>query len=111
MSNLINKEHSNNLRDKYTKVKIPGPKNINSQNIEEYLNSEDNGNSEGKDYIYSSSAGSNIDKNDFLLNDQGIKMEPFFTTAPPNVNLNDNRHLSMHQGGRDYNIKKTRRGK
>ena len=102
-----NQEHSTSLRDDYETVRIPGVKNINFQNIEEYLNSEDNnGNSEGKDYIYSSSAGSKIDKNDFLLNDQGIKMEPFFTRAPPNIDLNDNRHLSRHQGGQDYNIKK-----
>ena len=31
-------EHSNSLRDKYETLRIPGVKNINSENIEEYLN-------------------------------------------------------------------------
>ena len=102
-----NQEHSSSLRDNYENVRIPGVKNITYQNIEEYLNSDDNmNNSEGKEYIYSSSAGSKIDKNNFLVNDQGIKIEPFFTKAPPNLNLNDNKHLSRHQGGSDYRIQK-----
>lgn len=102
-----NEEHSTSLRDNYGTVRIPGVKNVTYQNIEEYLNSGDNmSNSEGKEFIYSSSAGAKIDKNNFLVNDQGIKVEPFFSRAPPNIDLNDNRHLSRHQGGQDYNIKK-----
>jgi hypothetical protein len=104
-----NKEskHPHNLYDDFKTVQIPGAKNINYQNIQDYLNSDDNNeNSEGKEYIYSNSTGSKINKDNFLVNDQGIKIEPFFTKAPPNVDLNDNRHLSRHQGGKDYRIQK-----
>ena len=94
------------MRDNYNTVRIPGVKNITYQNIEDYLNQGDNNNTEGKEYIHSSSAGAKIDKNEFLMNDQGIKVEPFFTKAPPNIDLNDNRHLSRHQGGSDYRIQK-----
>ena len=99
-------EHSTSLYNEYKTTQIPGVKNINFQNIQDYLNSEDNDNNEGKEYIYSSSAGAKIGRTDFLVNDQGIKIEPFFTKAPPNINLNDNRHLSRHQGGKDYKIQK-----
>ena len=50
----------------------------------------------------SSLSGSQIDKNDFLVNDQGIKVEPFFGKSPPNVNYRENRSLSNHQGGNPY---------
>ena len=35
-------------------------------------------------------SGNEISKADFLVNDQGIKVEPFFSGTPPNVNLDDN---------------------
>uniref|UniRef100_A0A6C0C7M6 Uncharacterized protein n=1 Tax=viral metagenome TaxID=1070528 RepID=A0A6C0C7M6_9ZZZZ len=98
-------EHSNSLYDNYKTVKIPGVKNITYENIDDYLNSEDNDNSDGE-FIYSNSAGAKINKDNFLVNDQGIKLEPFFSKAPPNIDLNDNRHLSRHQGGSDYIIQK-----
>mgnify|MGYP001376810864 CR=1 FL=1 len=44
--------------------------------------------------------GNPIDKNNFLVNDQGIKVEPFFSgEGPPSINFNDTRILSQHQGG------------
>ena len=46
-------EHSTSLYDEYKTTQIPGVKNINFQNIQDYLNSEDNDNNEGKEYIYS----------------------------------------------------------
>jgi len=99
-------EHSNSLYDEYKTTKIPGVKNINYQNIGEYLNMEDNDNNEGKEYIHSGISEAKIDRGDFLVNDQGIKIEPFFTKAPPNVDLTDNQHLSRHQGYTGFKIKK-----
>ena len=99
-------EHSTSLYDNYKNTTIPGVKNINYQNIADYLNLEDNQNTEGKEYIHSGIANAQIDKNDFLVNDQGIKLEPFFNKAPPNINLTENRHLSRHQGHSGYGIKK-----
>ena len=47
-----------------------------------------------------SMSGSQISKNDFLVNDQGIKMEPFFSgSGPRNHNLKENHALERSQGG------------
>ena len=44
-------------------------------------------------------SGNNISKTDFLVNDQGIKIEPFFSGSPPNINLDDNPQMTRHFGG------------
>jgi hypothetical protein len=44
-------------------------------------------------------SGASLSRDDFLVNDQGIKIEPFFSGSPPNVNYDDNASLTMHQGG------------
>ena len=33
------------------------------------------------------------------MNDQGIKIEPFFSGTPPNINLDDNPSMKRHFGG------------
>ena len=45
-------------------------------------------------------SGVEIPKEVFLVNDQGIKTEPFFSgSGPANINYDDNRALMNHQGG------------
>ena len=44
-------------------------------------------------------SGNEISKDDFLVNDQGIKIEPFFSGSPPNINLDDNPQMTRHFGG------------
>ena len=45
-------------------------------------------------------SGSEISKTDFLVNDQGIKVEPFFSgNGPANINYDENQSLMNHQGG------------
>lgn len=45
-------------------------------------------------------SGVEIPKEDFLVNDQGIKSEPFFSgSGPANINYDDNISLMNHQGG------------
>ena len=47
--------------------------------------------------------GNPISRKDFMKNDQGITMEPFFSgEGPPAVNFNDSRKLSSHQGSVEY---------
>ena len=47
-----------------------------------------------------SMSGTKISKKDFLVNDQGIKVEPFFSgSGPRNINFEENRALIDHQGG------------
>ena len=53
---------------------------------------------QNKDSINSIS-GAPIKKEDFLVNDQGIKIEPFFSKPIANVDLNDNIQLINSQGG------------
>jgi hypothetical protein len=45
-------------------------------------------------------SGTEITRDDFLVNDQGIKIEPFFSgTGPANINYDENQGLTNHQGG------------
>ena len=53
----------------------------------------------GTNDINSSMSGTAILKDDFLVNDQGIKIEPFFSGSPPNINYDENIQLERHQGG------------
>ncbi len=46
-----------------------------------------------------SMSGSSLSRDDFLVNDQGIKIEPFFSGSSANINLDDNVSLTRHQGG------------
>jgi len=102
-----NKQHAKNLYDNYSTTKIPGAKNMNYQNIKDYLIlDESDNNNENIEYIYSGSSGGKISKEDFLVNDQGIKIEPFFKKPPPNLNLNQNPKLSAHNGFSEFKLKK-----
>jgi hypothetical protein len=47
---------------------------------------------------YSTSAGGYINNDEFLTNDQGIKVAPFFKNQPSNINFDDPRKLNSHQG-------------
>jgi hypothetical protein len=49
-------------------------------------------------YTFSNSAGGFISNDDFLTNDQGIKVAPFFSSQAPNVNFDDSRQLERSQG-------------
>ena len=53
----------------------------------------------GTNDIDSTMSGTAISRDDFLVNDQGIKIEPFFSGSPPNVNYDENIQLERHQGG------------
>ena len=45
-------------------------------------------------------SGQTLDKDNFLINDQGIKVEPFFSgSGPPAINFNENRRFESHMGG------------
>ena len=56
---------------------------------------------------YSTAAGGYITKEEFMSNDQGVTMEPFFSHAPTPVNLDDPRQLNVHQGNDGFYKKKT----
>ena len=44
---------------------------------------------ENDDYLYSSSTGGKILKENFLVNDQGIKLSPYYKKAPANIKFDD----------------------
>ena len=52
------------------------------------------------DNYVESISGTRISKENFLKNDQDIKVEPFFSgSGPRNINFEENTQLQMHQGG------------
>lgn len=67
---------------------------LNLSNGRDTLKDENNNNND-----ILSISGNKISKDDFLINDQGIKIEPFFSGSPPNVNLDDNPQMTRHFGG------------
>lgn len=100
-------EYKKKIFENYNKSKIPGSNIVNYQNIDKYINKSTVDSTDDKDYIYSSVSGGKILKNDFLVNNQGIKVEPFFRKAPPNINYDDSRQLRLHQGNSEFKTKKT----
>ena len=60
-----------------------------------------------------SMSGTKISREEFLKDDQGKIVEPFFSgSGPPSINYNDNIHLDRHQGynRRNHNESKTELG-
>ena len=56
--------------------------------------------SNNSEYIWSESTQGYVKKDNFLINDQGIGVEPFFKgRSAPLIDLNDNKTLEGHQGG------------
>ena len=58
---------------------------------------------EPKSEVFLGLDGNPIDKDNFLVNDQGIKVEPYYRgDGPPSVDLTRNTGLDRHQGMSDY---------
>lgn len=91
--NEIENEVKEKVEESYKQSRDPQSNVISNQKIDDYNFKENL-----KDYTYSNATGGYINNEDFMSNDQGIKMEPFFSSAPTNVNLDDTRRLDMHQG-------------
>jgi hypothetical protein len=52
------------------------------------------------EFVYSEGMGGYVKKTDFLTNDQGIGVEPYFKgRSAPLIDLSDNKTLQIHQGG------------
>lgn len=54
------------------------------------------------EYTYSNAAGGYISVDNFKSDDRGVVMEPFFSSAPANVNIDDPRRLNQTQGGAEF---------
>ena len=92
----------------YDESRVPGSNILNYQNVDQYINKPIQESNNNEDYIYSNITGGKILKDDFLVNDQGIKVEPFFKgQGPANANLTENRRLDSHQGNNEYKNAKT----
>lgn len=88
---LVNKNHKLSMQGDSKVID-----QLNLSNGRDTLNNENNNNN-NNDIL--SISGDKISKGDFLINDQGIKIEPFFSGSPPNVNLDDNLQMTKHFGG------------
>jgi hypothetical protein len=92
----------------YDNSMVPGSKILNYQNVNQYVNNPVEDSNNNNDYIYSNIAGGKILKENFLVNDQGIKVEPFFSgQGPANTNIEDNRRLNSHQGNTEFKTIRT----
>jgi hypothetical protein len=106
--NIYNSEYSveaeNQLyelaKENFDKSHEEGSNVVNFQKLEPPL---DSSNDIVEDYMLSSATGARISVDDFLRNDQGIKVEPFFSgNSIPNVNIDDNSILNQSQGVNPY---------
>lgn len=62
----------------------------------------DSGTERFENYVFSNASGSYISDNNFMKNDQGIGMAPYFKgTVPINEGLDNSRTLNTHQGGNE----------
>lgn len=87
---LVNKNHSLSMKGDSKMIdslNLPGGRNTLKDTIM------------GNNNYIKSISGEEISKDDFLLNDQGVKVEPFFSRDSSPQNLNDNQSLINHQGG------------
>ena len=83
-----------NLVNQYNTIKNDPKQKLVQANDRDHMHKLHNEN-----YIDSLS-GSPISKSDFLINDQGIKVEPFFSgSGPRGINFEENTMLNRHQGG------------
>ena len=80
--------------DKFKKSQKQNPKIVNFQNLKPETEDETEN---FKNYTFSSASGTFIPQNSFMSNDQGVTVEPFFSNAPPNVNIDDPRRLNALQ--------------
>ena len=55
-----------------------------------------------EDYTYSNAAGGYLSVKEFQSDDRGITMEPFFSNAPANINIDEPRRLNQTQGGAEF---------
>jgi len=105
--NVYHSEHYNSVdsmvrnlaKDKFDKSHKEGTNIVNFQKVEKGGEDETEN---FQNYTYSSASGSYVPKESFMSNDQGIQIEPFFSSSPPNVNLDDTRALNANQGGNEY---------
>ena len=99
--NNVENEIQNKVEQNYQDSRDSSKNIVNNQKIDEF-NFKDN----LSNYTYSNAADGYIDNKEFITNDQGIVMEPFFNSAPTPINLEDSRRLDMHQGDSGFYKKK-----
>lgn len=89
-SELANSRFISTLEGKLIDDSLNKSRNILNNNV---------ANDDNRSNFVNSISGNIIPKDDFLRNDQNIKVEPFFSKAPTNINFDENIKLVAHQGG------------
>jgi hypothetical protein len=128
--NIYNSEHYNRVdqeirqlaKDNFEESQQKNPKIINTQKKDRIgsdlynppLSDDDNELEELKEdfnnFTYSNASGSYIANNNFMKNDQGIGLAPYFKgNAPTNEGIENSRTLNSHQGGNDAEFYRSRR--
>ena len=128
--NIYNSEHYNKVdeairqmaKDNFEESQQSNPKIINNQKQDRIgsdlynapITENDNELEELKEdfenYVFSNASGSYISNNNFMQNDQGIGLAPYFKgSAPTNEGLENARTLNTHQGGNDAEFHQSKR--
>jgi len=128
--NIYNSEHYNKVdgeirqlaKDNFEESQQRNPKVINHQKLDRIgsdlynppLNDNDNELEELKEnfknFTFSNASGSYMSRSNFMQNDQGIGLAPYFGgSAPTNEGLENSRSLTMHQGGNDAEFHTSKR--
>jgi len=128
--NIYNSEHYNTVdgairqlaQDNFEESQQRNPKVINHQKLDRIgsdlynppLSDNDNELEELKEnfqnHTFSNASGSYISNSNFMQNDQGIGLAPYFSgSAPTNEGLENSRSLTMHQGGNDAEFHTSKR--
>ena len=91
------------LASNYEEAQNQNSKLINPLNPKRNLSFPQKDLKEGYDNLsYSNASGGYICQDEFLTNDQGISVAPFFSGSGANINFDDSRQLSRSQGGNDF---------
>ncbi len=102
-----NKDIINIAKNNFDDSFIEGSNVINSKKVQKETKIENLvENFSDKGVTYSSISDEFIQEKDFMKNDQGYTMQPFFKKEPIDLDLNDTRQLDRHQGDNRLNESK-----
>ena len=94
------KKYEKQLVDQYHQAAMTGDsKVIDALNMNGRNTLRDSSRTQGSSNMISSMSGAPLSKENFMTNDQGVTMEPFFSGSPANINFDENINLIKHQGG------------
>ena len=88
------KKYEKQLVDQYHQAAMTGDsKVIDALNMNGRNTLRDSSRTQGSSNMISSMSGAPLSKENFMTNDQGVTMEPFFSGSPANINFDEKKFL------------------